>query len=132
MFINFFLGVGINGGVGWIEAKSLSELSLLRRFFVTFGGIIFSLAFSLILAIPLWIFSSHVTWLYAGVANLIYFNAGATIFNLLPIPPMDCFYMIIGFLPVETQINVTKRVNQFWWIIGFLILLVVIVAFGFG
>ena len=95
----FVFGVGINAGITWLDEQRMAFAGDTKRIITALGGMMFSLGFSLILAIPLWILGDQVTWVYCGIAVLIYFNSIATILNLIPFPPMDLFNVIFPLLP---------------------------------
>jgi Zn-dependent protease len=37
------------------------------------------------------------------LANLVYFNIFLFIFNLIPVPPLDGYWVLVGFLDVRTE-----------------------------
>jgi len=127
----FVFGLGIHGGITWLDEARMFLAGDTKRIITAFGGIIFSLSFSLILAIPLWILSDHVTWVYCGIAVLIYFNAIATILNLIPFPPMDIFNVIFPLLPNSAQAFVTQWTANKWYSLG-LLLIVILIAWALG
>ena len=108
------LGVGINGGMVWVDEKRLQLAGTSKRMLVAFGGILSSIGFSIILAFPLWLYSTpedlapKTTWLLCGIATVFYFNIFSILLNILPFPPMDMFNILFPLLPKHHQEKISE------------------------
>ncbi|HEX3219163.1 MAG TPA: site-2 protease family protein [Candidatus Limnocylindria bacterium] len=55
------------------------------------------------------------------LASLVFFNVALGLFNLLPIPPLDGYNLVLPFLPLRTALTVQRYAGY-----GMLVLLVII------
>jgi Zn-dependent protease/Flp pilus assembly protein TadD len=124
-------GIGLPGGAVYINQHKLRNRWWKSA--VSAAGPSANILIALLLAIPFWIFdgsslgsvgrSIEDSFLFGGLAFLLYLQVFAAILNLLPIPGLDGYGIIEPWLskPLQTQFNVFRKystlaiVGLFWF-----------------
>jgi Zn-dependent protease len=97
-------GIPLPGGAVYIEMHRIP--SRVWKSFVSLAGPIGTAVFTLLLALPFILGladTADPTPLWAGWAFLIQVEIAAFFLNLLPVPPLDGFGIIVPFLPPHAQ-----------------------------
>ncbi len=125
-------GIGLPGGAVYINHHKLRNRWWQSA--VSAAGPSANILIALLLAIPFWIFLdanstpiyrlTEDSFLFSGLAFLLYLQVFAAIFNLLPIPGLDGYGIIEPWLskPLQTQFNAFRKYSTlaivilFWFV----------------
>ncbi|WP_310481742.1 tetratricopeptide repeat protein [Chamaesiphon sp. VAR_48_metabat_403] len=125
-------GIGLPGGAVYINNHKLRNRWWQSA--VSAAGPSANILIALLLAIPFWIFLDANTtsiyrltedsFLFSGLAFLLYLQVFAAVLNLLPIPGLDGYGIIEPWLskPMQTQLNAFRKYSTlaivilFWFV----------------
>lgn len=94
---------------------------------VAVAGPVANLIMAILFAIPIWLsqagifsFATLPTWVFGFVQLGVFLNIFLMVFNLMPLPPLDGFTIVLGFLPDELSAQL-EQLRRY----GFMIILLV-------
>ena len=118
-------GIALPGAAVYIDQRRLR--SRWWQSAVSAAGPAASLLVTLLFAAPFWLGlapSHNAHWLWSALAFLIVLKVYFIVFNLLPIPPLDGYGIIVPWLPNKIQIPL-RRFGLFGLIFLFMLLWIV-------